>query len=140
MTLIRINTKPTRTQLHVFGAAWLVFLGLAGAVVLRRTGSAPAAAAIWAAAVAGPAASWLAPGVFRIVYVGLAYAAWPIGVVVSVAVLMVVYYLVLTPIGLVMRLLGRDTMGRTFPSADRSHWLPRPHGPEADVRRYFRQF
>jgi hypothetical protein len=41
----------------------------------------------------------------------------------------IVYYVVLTPIGLVMRLLGRDPL--KHPGADGGVWVARPTGPGA---------
>jgi len=58
--------------------------------------------------------------------------------VVNPLVMGVMFYGVITPIGLVMRVLGRDPMSRQFPSPQSSHWLPRRAAE--DVRRYFRQF
>ncbi len=65
-------------------------------------------------------------------------AAVPIGWSLSALVLALMYYLVLTPIGLVMRLFGRDTMRRSFDPGAPTYWLR--HEPVADKRRYFRQY
>jgi len=138
MGLIRINTNPSRKQLAVFGATWLCFFGAMGAIVLRKGGSPVAAGVLWAVAAGVPAAGWCVPALLRGVYVGMAYAVWPVGAVLSVVLLAGVYYLVFTPIGLVMRLCGHDPMERTFPSGRDSHWQPRRQTD--DVRRYFRQF
>lgn len=138
MALIEIDTHPSRAQLRVFALLWLVFLGGVGAVVLWRAGSWPAAAALWGLAVALPAVGWAWDAWLRVVYVGMAYAAAPIALVVSFVLLAGVYYLVMTPIGLGMRLFGRDPMARRFDPAARTYWIPRRHSE--DVRRYFRQF
>jgi hypothetical protein len=62
----------------------------------------------------------------------------PIGFVVSFILLAVFYYLVITPIGLVFRLMGRDPLCRKFDNTTDSYWLP--HKPVETVDRYFRQF
>ncbi len=50
--------------------------------------------------------------------------------IVSPVVLAVIYYLVLTPFGIVQRLAGRDTMQRNFDPKTDSYWIPRkPPGP-----------
>lgn len=138
MSLIRIQKDPSPRQLRGFGLVWLVFFGVVGALVLRRTGSLPGAIAVWAAAVLVPAvgAFWLP--LLRAAFLGMSYAAFPIGWVVSHLVLAIVYYLVLTPIGLGMRLVGRDPMLRRFDRATGSYWLP--HRPTDDPKRYLRQF
>jgi hypothetical protein len=57
---------------------------------------------------------------------------------VSHLLLLVVYYLVLTPIGLLMRLIGYDPLQRRFDRSAQSYWTP--HDPAADDARYFKQF
>jgi hypothetical protein len=49
-----------------------------------------------------------------------------------------IFFLVITPIGLMMRACGRDPMQRRFDPAARSYWKRR--SPDRDMRSYFRQF
>ena len=137
MALVRIDRNPSRRQLAVFGATWLAVFAAAGVLAWRRE-AAVAAWALWAAAVLVPAGGSVAPRLLRLIYVAMAYAAWPIGAAVSVLLLAAVYYLILTPIGLVMRLFGRDPMKRKFPSPEESCWAARP--AETPAARYFQQF
>ena len=65
-------------------------------------------------------------------------AAFPIGWTVSYLLLAAIFFLVLTPIGLVMRLFGRDPMLRALDRSAKTYWVP--HNPGADPRRYFKQF
>jgi len=138
MNFIRINRDPSRRQLAVFGLLWLVFFGILGNTVLRRTGLHWAAWSVWALAVAVPVVGWLVPPVLRAAFLGLSYATAPIGIVVSLVILAVIYYLVVTPIGLLMRLLGHDPLTRQFEPDARSYWVEREALRSAD--RYFRQF
>ncbi|MBM4108330.1 MAG: hypothetical protein FJ255_05885 [Phycisphaerae bacterium] len=71
-------------------------------------------------------------------YTGWMYAALPIGWTISHALLALIYYAVLTPIGLVMRLLGNDPMQRRLDRAATTYWSE--HRPPTDPKRYFRQF
>ena len=137
MSIIKINRNPSRVDLTVFGAIWLLFFAVVGVVVRSRDGSEAVVFGIWAAAVAVPLAGWIAPGFMRIVYLGMAYLAFPIGFVVSHLLLAGVYYLVLTPTGLLMRTLGHDPMNRRRDAGARSYWVPRKSNGDAD--RYFRQ-
>ncbi|MCE5277772.1 MAG: hypothetical protein ABFD92_15710 [Planctomycetaceae bacterium] len=137
MSLIRLNLAPTRKQLDQFGLAWLVFAGVWAAVAMWRWHSPAAASVLAALAVLVPAAGWLCPPIMRGAYLALTLAAYPIGVAVSTAVLAAVYFLVLTPIGLLMRLLGRDPMCRRFDRSAPTYW--RAHAG-AESGRYFRQF
>ncbi len=138
MKLIRIEHNLSRRQLTVFSVCWLVALGILGGLVLGRGGPLWVAVTVWVAAVALPLIGWPLPALLRIVYLGMAYAAFPVGLVVSHVVLAVVYYLVLTPTGLLMRLLGHDPMRRRFDQRAESYWVERK--PEDNVSRYFRQF
>ena len=74
----------------------------------------------------------------RIVFLLASYATFPIGFVVSYVILAVVYYLVLTPIGLVLRLTGYDPMQRRFDRNAKTYWTPREQ--EESTEQYFRQF
>ncbi|MHC4401165.1 MAG: SxtJ family membrane protein [Planctomycetota bacterium] len=136
--LVRIDPNPSRRRLAVFGVLWLVFLGLVGGGVLHLTGSVPAAAAVWTLAAVVPAVGWLAPAFMRIAYLGLAYLSYPFALALSHLVLATIYYLVLTPIGLLMRLFGYDPMNRRLDERAATYWHPREKAE--NVGRYFRQF
>ena len=136
MALIRINKNPSRPQLLLFGAAWLVFFG--GWGFAAWTKAAPSLArGLWVLAGVVPLAGLLVPGLLRLVYIGLSYATYPIGFVVSHVVLAIIYYLVFTPIGLIMRLLRYDPLSRRSDAQAPSYWKegtnPKP------VASYFRQ-
>ncbi len=139
MSVVQINTNPTRRQLNQFGFVWLGFLALFGVIAFFKFNSPMVARWLWIAAVVVPIVGWLVPAFMRLVFLGMSYLAWPIGFVVSHVVLAAVYYLVLTPIGLLTRLFGYDSMKKRFDPEAESYWIERP--PEAaDPKRYFRQF
>jgi hypothetical protein len=62
----------------------------------------------------------------------------PLAWSVSTLLLVLVYYLVLSPIGLVLRLFGRDPMHRKLDRDATSYWVKRDQAVDPD--RYFRQF
>jgi hypothetical protein len=136
MSLIRINRNPNDRQLSVFALAWLLFLGILGAQAWHR-GHLTAAKAAWALAAAVPLAGLLNRESLRWVYLALSYATYPIGFVVSRALLALAYYLALTPIGLTMRLFRYDPLARRFDREARSYWTPRP--PPRPPESYFNQ-
>ena len=139
MAIIQINRDPSKRQLNQFGFVWLGFLTLFGVMAWWKFGRPDVAKGLWVAAVAVPVVGWLVPAFMRLVFLGMSYLAWPIGFVVSHVILGLVYYLVLTPVGLVMRLVGYDPMRRRFDREAASYWIARdPSG--VDPRRYFRQF
>ncbi|MCC7390260.1 MAG: hypothetical protein IT431_16010 [Phycisphaerales bacterium] len=70
------------------------------------------------------------------------YRAWmlgamPIGWVLSHAMMLAVFYGVVTPVGLLVRAAGRDPMTRRFDRSAGSYWVK--HEPGADPGRYFKQ-
>lgn len=88
--------------------------------------------------VLGAVGIWVWPELGRAIYVGWMRAAAPIGWTITHVVLALVYYVVLTPIGLLMRLSGRDPMHRRLEPAAESYWIERRN--TEDRGRYFRQF
>ena len=139
MSIVQINTNPTRRELNQFGFIWLGFVALFGVIAFFKFNSPMVARWLWIAAVVVPIVGWLVPAFMRLVFLGMSYLAWPIGFVVSHVVLAVVYYLVLTPIGLLTRIFGYDSMKKKFDREAASYWIER--SPEAvENKRYFRQF
>jgi hypothetical protein len=136
--MIRIEHNPTGHQLAVFGLLWLLLFGIMGGTAVCRTGSFVAAGWYWAIGTLIPATGLVLPGILRIFYLLAAYATFPIGLAVSYVILAVVYYLVLTPTGLVMRWKGYDPMQRRFDRNAKSYWSARVENESTE--RYFRQF
>ncbi len=138
MSLIRINRAPSRRQLAVFAVGWVLSLFLIGWLFPVRMGDISLRDICWILALVIPSIGLVVPGFLKGTYLVSAYAALPIGLVVSYVVLAVIYYLVLTPIGLLLRIRGYDPLDRSFePGAD-TYWIERE--PTADTDRYFRQF
>jgi len=81
---------------------------------------------------------YAAPALRRPIYLGWMYASYPIGWAVSHVLLAIIYFVVLTPVGLVVRVCGHDPMQRRFDRQAASYWIERQ--PGGDVKRYFRQF
>jgi ABC-type uncharacterized transport system permease subunit len=82
------------------------------------------------------------------VWLGEAFGRWfynkwqrlflPLAWSISTLLLVLVYYLVLTPIGLLMRVVGRDPLQQKFDRGAASYWVKR--SKTANSERYFRQF
>ena len=138
MALLEVYRNPSRRELSWFGLLLFVFFGLVGGLVLWRSGSLTVSATIWSVggilALVYYAVRPLRLAMFR----GWMFAAYPIGFVISHLILGIVFFLVITPIGLVMRLVGRDPMTRKFDRSADSYWTRR--NPESRAERYFRQF
>lgn len=102
MSLLRLNTQPSRRQLIQFGAAWIVFFALAALFAASR-GAPVSPWWILALALIPPLIGWIIPGFLRLLFITLAVITFPIGFVVSHLILAALYYLVLSPIGLILR-------------------------------------
>jgi len=139
MAVIEVNRNPSRRELSQFGFIWLGFFVLVAAGLWLKLHSPVVSGALAAVSVVVPVVGWAVPSFMRVVYVGLSYLAWPIGFVVSHVLLGAVYYLLVTPIGLIMRAAGYDPMHRRFDPEAPSYWVERDGG-ERDPRSYFRQF
>ena len=114
------------------GFALIAGLGRAG-LDARATAAVLVAAGLLTATVI-----WRRPEAGRRLYVGWMRAAEPLGFTFSHLVLAAVYYGVLTPIGLVLRLAGRDPLRRRFDRQATTYWIERPTVP--DPTRPFKQF
>lgn len=124
MSLIRINRQPTRGQLRVFALSWLVFVGAWG-IAAGRHHHPEAARWLVAAALAVAALGLVFPPRVRPVYLALTYVTFPVGYVVSYLVLGALFFVVLTPLGMLMRLFGYDPLGASFSKTASSYWIPR---------------
>ncbi len=106
---------------------------------LRTGADAPTVAAIvWGIATAVGLGVILWPAFGRAVYIGWSLAAVPIGWTLSHAVLGLVYYGAITPIGLILRVLGHDPMRRRREADPKTYWVPRQS--VAKSKQYFRQY
>lgn len=138
MALLEINRNPSRRDLAWFGAVLLLLFAVIGGVVGRTLTSDVARNALWGTGLVLALVYYAVPALRRPMFVGWMYAAYPIGFVVSHLLLALVYFGVVTPIGLLMRAVGHDPMTRRFDRSAPTYWIAREQ--VADVRRYFRQF
>lgn len=148
MALIDIDWKPSAKLLRSFGLIGLfAFAVVAGIVEWKHkivifpiAESAVPMTRNVLLALAGYCGVFAAimPRALLPIYVTLTAVGYPIGLVVSFTIMLIIYFLVITPIGVVMRLVGRDPMKRKFDPAAQSYWIKR--APPANIRRYFRQF
>lgn len=147
MAMIPLNLRPTDRELRQFGWIALAAFGLLG--VLLYTQWLPLAArlgragpivayVLWTVGAISACFSLLAPRANRPLYAGLMLAAFPIGWVISHVIMAVVFFGLLTPIGVFFRLIGRDPLQRRFEPQASTYWIP--HRPAETLERYFRQY
>ena len=148
MGLIRIIWHPDRKALRLFGgAAAIVFVGIGVwlrygqtffGVALADSTARTAGWVLWCLAAVCLLLATIAPTALRPLYLGLSLVGYPVGIIVSLLLMALVYYVILTPIGLAMRLAGRDPLHLRFDPQAESYWTRRHRGH--DAKRYFRQF
>ena len=80
----------------------------------------------------------LVPGVGRIVYVVWIGFGVTLGLLTSPLIVLILYFLVLTPSALIMKLFGRDALQRKLEPRRSSYWEPYPN--HDDQTRYLKQF
>jgi len=139
VALAEFDWSPAPGKLRTFGAA-LAVLAAALGILLHlwgRIGPVPAALSA-ALGISAGAAALFRPSLLRPLYILLQIPAWPVGLLVGHLVLAFMFYLVLTPLGLLRRAMGKDPLGLARKESPRSYWIPRRAHHERD--RYFRQF
>lgn len=139
MALVEVNWNPDSRTLRRF--SWIAALACAAiAVVLhvRRDLDLRWCAWIVGAGAAVAASPFVSLRITRAVYRVLVGATLPIGLFVSLVLMGLVYYGLITPLGLFFRLAGRDALHRRFEPHARTYWLD--HRPPAGAERYFQQF
>jgi hypothetical protein len=148
MALLDLNLKPHERQLASFGRIALVAFGLLGGWVWWRhavgpfdipeAAVQPTAIGLWIAAGLCGVLSFVAPRLLTPVFVGLTIVAFPIGLVISHTLMILLYYGMFTPIGVAMRLFGWDAMDRKIEKDKGSYWSK--HKQVTDVTQYFKQY
>ena len=131
--LIDINRNPTVIQLRQFALSTLIILPLVTWIWSGRPVSMVCAVT---AGMGIGLIGWLRPSLVRPVFVGLSIVTWPIGLIVSEIVLLILFYGVFAPAGLISRMLRRDPLDLKPESTLHSAWKDRP--PETDPSRYYR--
>jgi saxitoxin biosynthesis operon SxtJ-like protein len=134
--MLDINWNPSPRELRQFAGIWLpAFAAIAGTLIYR-SGGVWLAAAIWAVGALTALVGVFRPRSVNGLFVGWMLAAYPIGWIVSHIVLGIVYFVLFTVVGLIMRAVRYDPLERSAVSG--SYWRQRPHHREASE--YFRQF
>jgi len=139
MALIDVNWKPGARELRQFAGLFLVFGLTAGTLIyFFKDWPLLVSQVLWVAAVVVGVAGLLVPALARPVYLVMMALALPVGMVVSSVLMTVIFFAVLTPMGVLMRWFGKDPMHRRFDPDATSYWIRRP--PPVPAARYFKQY
>jgi len=135
--MIAIQWNPERKQLREFAGIWFpAFCALVGWIVGKKTGHWEGVEVAWMICGVVAVAGLIHPPLIRPVFVGVILLTFPIGWAVSHILLGAIFYLLVTPIGLVLRLTGHDPL-QLRPPAGPSLWKT-PVG-KTDPASYLRQ-
>jgi len=138
MGLIEVKEDFSKRELMWFGPLMALFMGILGWIVIQQFAAHRLVYAVWAATGLLIVVYYLFPAAQRAIFRGWILALLPIGWVVSHLLLALIYYLLLTPIGLLMKLFRYDPMHRKFDKSADSYWVPRDTA--RDKSRYFKQY
>ena len=137
--MIKINSDPTARQLRQFAGIWFpLFALLVGYLAIENFDATRFAYGLWIFAGLAAVVGLAAPKAIKWLFVGLMLLTFPIGFVVSHVVLVLLYYVILTPLGVGLRIFGSDPLSKSLEPQRESYWQPREQ--IEDPERYFRQF
>ena len=146
--MIELNLTPDTKTLRQFG--WIALGGFCLLAALshfellvfstpKMVGLKPTLMAIFGGLAAYCALSSLVwPKANLPVYVGLTLLAYPIGFVLSHVIMGSLFFLVITPVGIVLRSLGNDPLHRAYEPDSDSYWID--SRPERPKESYFKQY
>jgi len=139
MFLAEINWHPSRKELRTFAIIALLAATLVALLLWRFKGLGIRwTAAIFSLGAAILLSSFISLRLTRIIYLGFILATLPIGLLVSFLLFAIFFFGILTPLALVFRLIGRDTLHRKFDPDTDSYWIA--HRQPDNLDQYFHQF
>jgi hypothetical protein len=146
-TLIPINLRPSPKMLRQFGIAGLLGFGVLGLCAFLERGPfgfglgelrQPVALGLWLVALTSLGFGLVFPKGNLPLYVLLTLITYPIGLILSPLILGLIFFGVLGPIALLIRVFGRDPLSRRYDPRLGSYWVERAGAPS--LERYFRQY
>jgi uncharacterized membrane protein len=122
MAIMSFGKKKSVKDLRRFGLAFGAAMTILGSLLLWRE----KAGAPWILGLAAFAifSGLMAPKLLRPLEMVLAGLLRAVMTAVTYIVLTLAYFLVFTPIGILMKLSGKDLLGRRFPTDEESYWEP----------------
>jgi hypothetical protein len=136
MTWSDVIAVPKPKVLRQFAGLWLMFFCGVAAWRVWHGHADPRAAVEAAAGVVVGVMGLVRPSAIRPIYTGWMIAAFPIGWTVSRVMVLLMFYVVFTPVALIFRLMGRDAL-QVRRSQGSSYWSVKNKAGAAET--YLRQ-
>jgi hypothetical protein len=133
-----VRREPSSKDLTILALIFLILPGAYGCLQLFVKGNTNGYILIGVGVTLG--ACRLIPPLFRLIYHFWIGFSVVLGYFVSRILLTIIFFLVLMPTGLIMRLVGKDPMERQRDSEAGSYWIPRTQESDASIERYEKQF
>ncbi|MFH1681867.1 MAG: SxtJ family membrane protein [Candidatus Eisenbacteria bacterium] len=130
--------RPDRRELRKFGFVLVIVTAAVGSIWLWRDHR-TTATVFYAISGYGLLSSVLFPPAVRPVFWLLQKFGHAVGWFNTRLILVLIFYLVFTPIGLLLRLFGKDLLNRKFDSQAPTYWIDKKKEP-FDPKRYEKQF
>src|SRR2546428_85204 len=131
--LLQSNRPASSQTLRWFAGVFFPLFCAGVGAYARRHDASVIAVAVWAAGGMIAIAGLIRPSLIRPVYTTLNRATYPLGWVLSYALLLTIYFAIITPVGWVLRRF-HDPMDRRFDPDASSYWTPRA---AVNADRYF---
>ena len=129
-----VKWRPDARELRRFAIAMLIGFGLLGLLAAwRAKGVGTGSIVLWGIGVFLATAAFV-PRVGRVAYLAVYLPTSIIGYVVSHVILALMFFFVITPLGVVLRLMGKDLLQRK----EKTGWIPVKEIKSKDS--YYRQF
>lgn len=142
--MMELDLQPDSGKLRQFGLVCLGGFGFLGLLVAWKTGAFEepgkwtVPVTLWVVATMAHVLGLFAPNVLKPLYQLLTLVGFPIGFIVANLLLMFVFFLLITPLALWFRIIGRDELKIRWSSKIRPSWVDVP--APRDIDSYFQQF
>ena len=114
-----------------FGIVIAIALGLIGGFVYIKSSNFDVASWLWGIGLLFLILGFILPTIMQPVYRIWMFFAFFIGAIVSRAILTMLFYVILTPTGLTLRLFGKDILDEKLDKRRKSYWIKKDKSDHA---------
>jgi hypothetical protein len=134
--MFQINKNPSINQLRQFIIIGMVVGLMCGYLSYKANPN--LARVVWTCTTIIFGASLFFPKAVKPLFLLSMYLSFPLGYCISYVLLAIIFFFVVTPLGLIMRVYGRDPLRRKFDPSVKSYWLGRQR--RDDMAQHFKQY